>query len=396
MEQAVEKNSFTSNSKKLPWAFFIALSVIIIFYFTEMFILPINFFTFRTWEALMVKEFLPGSFYPNMKISMIEAGGDLGRHTRFAVKKKVQWETDRYGYRKHDAGINRYQIVILGDSAIAGTGLTQEDMLSEVLERRLKINVYPFTPSNYPLVDSFLNTKRFADNPPDIVILERIEKKIPELPDIIPNYNNRHKYSWLGQRWRYFLDRHPYFAILLDRIFKNNMGYYFKSRIEIMAQYPAQLLIKASKREYNPPGAVQSIANDKMLFLKETVDSMAINKEIPPEEIEKIAEVITSYARMFKERGIRFIFLPIPNKENIYYEHLPIENKTKPKFLRNLILRLQNKGIEVIDTQKAFDEALRQNNSLLYQTDDTHWNSNGVRITADLIEKLLQRGLAKF
>ena len=392
----MEKNSFISNSKKLPWAFFIALSVIIILYFTEMFILPINFFTFRTWEALMVKEFLPGSFYPNMKISMIEAGGDLGRHTKFAVKKKVQWETDRYGYRKHDAGINRYQIVILGDSAIAGTGLTQEDMLSEVLERRLKINVYPFTPSRYPLVDSFLNTKRFTDNPPDIVILERIEKKIPELSNIIPNYNNQQKYSWLEQHWIYFLDRYPYFAILLDRICKNNMGYYFKSRIEIIAQYPAQLLIKASKREYNPPGAVQSIVNDKMLFLKETVDKMETDRGISEEEIERIAEVIASYARVFKEKGIRFIFLPIPNKENIYYEHLPIKNRTKPKFLERLILKLQKKGIEVIDTQKAFDEAFRQSNTLLYQTDDTHWNSNGVRVTANLIEKLLQRGLTKF
>lgn len=389
------KNLFISNSKKLPRAFFIALSVIIIMYFTEMFILPINFFTFRTWEALMVKEILPGSFYPNMKISMTEAG-DLGRHTKFAVEKKVRWETDRYGYRKHDTGIDRYQIVILGDSAIAGTGLTQEDILSEVLERRLKLNVYPFTPSRYPLVASFLDTKRFADSPPDIVIFETIEKKIPELPKVVLNYNSRQKYSWLEQHWRSFLDRYPYFAILLDRIYKNNMGYYFKSRIEIMAQYPATFLIKANKREYNPPGTVQSIANDKMLFLKETVDKMAINKEIPPEEIERISEVIVSYAGIFKERGIRFIFLPIPNKENIYYEHLPIKNKTKPRFLGNLILKLQNKGIEVVDTQKAFDEALRQSDSLLYQTDDTHWNPNGVRITADLIEKLLRRSLTKF
>ena len=385
------KNSFISNSKKLPWAFFIALSVIIILYFTEMFILPINFFTFRTWEALMVKEFLPGSFYPNMKISMIEAGGDLGRHTKFAVKKKVRWEIDRYGYRKQDAGIDKYQIVILGDSAIAGTGLTQEDMLSEVLERRLKMNVYPFTPSRYPLADSFLNAKRFSDNPPDIVIFETIEKKIPELPSLIPDYGNRKTCSWLEQRWKSFLEKHQDFAILLDRTYKNNMGYYLKSRIEVAIQYPAQLFIKANKKECNPPGVVQSITNDGMLFLKETVDSMAANKEIPDEEIEKITEVIASYARVFKERGIRFIFLPIPNKENIYYEYLPIKNKTKPKFLERLILKLQNKGIEVINTQKAFNEAFHRHNVLLYHKDDTHWNPNGVRITADLIEKLLHR-----
>ncbi|MDI7259530.1 MAG: hypothetical protein QME90_06390, partial [Thermodesulfobacteriota bacterium] len=70
--------------------------------FIELFILPIDLFTFRVWESLVVRKYrniLAGPFYPNMEITKIEEG-DLAHHTRFAVKKEVQWITDRYGFRK--------------------------------------------------------------------------------------------------------------------------------------------------------------------------------------------------------------------------------------------------------------------------------------------------------
>ncbi len=70
---------------------------------------------------------------------------------------------------------------------------------------------------------------------------------------------------------------------------------------------------------------------------------------------------------------------------------MPIKNPAKPKFLERLILKLQSAGIEVIDTQKAFDEAFLQENTLLYHTDDTHWNAAGVTLAADLVEKALQK-----
>ncbi len=383
----MEKNLSTFNFKRLPGAFLIALSIIVIVYFVEIFILPINFFTFRTWEALMVKGLLPGEFYPNMKISMIETG-DLGHHTKFAVEKEVEWETDRYGYRKHDIGTIRHRIVILGDSAVAGTALTQEDMLSEVLERRLKVSVYPFTPSRYPLVDSFLNEKRFIDNPPDVVILERIEKKIPELSVFKLDFEAGHRYSWLERGWKDFLGKHQDLAVLLDRIYKNNMGNYFKSRLEIMIQHPVQLVIKPSQR-HDSPSAVRGTADNGMLFLKETVDSMATGIDILPEDIDRIAETIDSYDKAFRKMGINFVFMPVPNKESVYYEELPIEDNKKPRFLKDLVLKLRHRGVEVIDVQQALEEASRKNNILLYHTDDTHWNAEGIKIVADLIEQRL-------
>jgi hypothetical protein len=55
-----------------------------------------------------------------------------------------------------------------------------------------------------------------------------------------------------------------------------------------------------------------------------------------------------------------------------------------------LISELKSYGVETIDTQKAFEEAFQKNQILLYHTDDTHWNGNGVRLTADLLAKAIE------
>lgn len=377
------KISYISSFNKLPGAFLIALSVIIFLYLIEL-SLPINFFTFRLWEALEVDKLLPGPFYPKTKISMIEVG-NLGHHSEYAVNKKVEWETDHYGFRKRDREITRYGIVILGDSAIGGSSLTQNDMLSEVLEKRLKISIYPFTLGGDDIVNNFAGAKRFTENPPDTVILAKTERSIPSLLPLKPQDDSKQSHSWLNQRSGLFLDNHQRIAVLLIRIDKNIAANYFESSIK-------RAVRRLTKNGSLPFVAVQSDVNKRMLFFRNTVERMADNKVIQPEEIEKIAQVIASYARIFKERGLRFIFLPVPDKENIYYKYVPIKNRAKPRFLEKLISKLQKEGVEVIDIQKAFDEASGQNNILIYHTDDTHWNAYGVKIAADLTYKVLEEG----
>src|SRR5713226_1304628 len=105
----------------------------------ELFILPIDYFTFNVWVALKTRRFetlIRGEFYPNMTVSKVEVG-DISPHSRFAVPKHVTWFTDRYGFRKKNNQVARYEIVIVGDSYVGGSSLTQDDMLSEVLSRKL-------------------------------------------------------------------------------------------------------------------------------------------------------------------------------------------------------------------------------------------------------------------
>ena len=154
----------------------------------ELFVLPIDFFTFRVWEALLIRKIqsiVPGHFYPCMELTKLETGGDLARHTPFAIPKKVKWMTDRYGFRKKDSEGMKPQVVIIGDSNIAGQGLTQEEMLSAVLEEQLKVSVYPYAPVGS--INTFLKDLQFEKDPPQVVIVSYIRERYPQYCPS-PNY----------------------------------------------------------------------------------------------------------------------------------------------------------------------------------------------------------------
>jgi alginate O-acetyltransferase complex protein AlgJ len=102
----------------------------------ELFVLPIDYFTFRVWETLSTRRsfgVLKGPFYTDMIISKTENGGDLDSRTRCAMKKDVTWITDQYGYRKDKFLQKRYPVIVVGDSNFVGTGITPDDTLANIL-----------------------------------------------------------------------------------------------------------------------------------------------------------------------------------------------------------------------------------------------------------------------
>jgi alginate O-acetyltransferase complex protein AlgJ len=356
--------------KKLVLRSLLFFSPFVVILAMELFILPIDFFTFRVWEALKIRTFyeiLPGQFYPCKEIEKIEAG-DLGYYTPFEVKKKVRWVTDRYGYRKKDSEKVRHKVVIIGDSNIAGTSLTQEDILSEVLENRLGVSVYPFAPEN---INTFLKESRFIDHPPETVILGTIESEILSLPNLLQDCNEEGTFSLL--KWRAQLRGNRYVQYLvmqLDRLSKTIMLNYLKARL---------------KGERVRPSYISATKFGTMLFFF----GRGANRDFSIEQFSKTIHTIVTYDQALKMKGIRFIFLPIPNKENIYHDYLP--RQERPVFLERLIAELKDKNIEVVDTQRAFEERYRKHSSLLYHLDDTHWNENAVYMTAGLIQEIIEK-----
>jgi alginate O-acetyltransferase complex protein AlgJ len=337
----------------------------------ELFVLPIDFFTFRVWEALLIRELrsiLPGHFYPRMEIVKLETGGDLTHDTSFSISRRVTWITDRYGYRKKDSEGIKPWVVIVGDSNIMGTRLTQEEMLSEVLEQKLKVPVYPYAPVGS--INTFLKDLRFIKNPPGVVIVSIIEREILNMP--FPKLSEKRERFLSFYEWRDRIRQTKWIqsaGVLLDRLLKMNMLNYVRARIWNRAivdfcHFPSK---------FGP-----------MYF----VQGEAANKEVSHEHFHKTIKTIEAYNQVLKEKGIRFIFLPIPNKENIYHDFLP--NPRRPVFLERLIQELKKRKIETVDTQKAFGDEYRKNSALLFFLDDSHWNPSGVRLAADRTVKLIE------
>jgi len=339
--------------------------------FIELFILPIDHFTFRVWEALSVGEFrniLPGPFYPNQEITKAEKG-DIGHHFDFAVKREARWVTDRYGYRKKDTHVRRHPIVIVGDSNITGSGLTQEEILSEVLEKQLKASVYPYAPVRS--INNFLKDKRFIESCPETLIFASIERDLLRLSALKEPKDRK----WASQ-WMQIMNQNRRIQnviVLLDRLSKLNMLHFLRASLRRCFGSPSINLFAKAPSPYG-----------QMLFLQGAKASREVSKEI----LDRTIGIILSYHDIIRTRGSRFIFVPIPEKENIFHELLETR---RPVFLEELITKLKEKGVETLDTQKAFEEAYRKNKTLLYQTEDAHWNANGVRVTAELIGKAIKK-----
>jgi hypothetical protein len=300
----------------------------------------------------------------------------MAHHTPFTHKRNAKWITDRYGYRKQNTNRNKHEVVIIGDSNIAGSGLTQEDILSEVLEGKLGVSVYPISPAS---LDTFLKERRFKKDPPDIVIIASVERFIFHLPPVKLTSKKistklKTRIREIRYRLRNWISGNRVIqcvGVYLDRIYKANMLQYLRASLR---------RIGSSYSEANPSNAVFS-KHGAVFFLL----GADANKDVPKDRFDKAVEVIKTYDELLRSKGIRFIFLPIPEKENIYYEYL---HTKRPVFLEQLISTLKNLGIETVDTQKPFEDAFRKG-LLLYHTNDTHWNENAVRITADLLQDLI-------
>ena len=345
----------------------------------ELFVLPIDFFTFRLLEALVVRKFesiLPGKFYPNMNL-IKEEEGDLGHHTKHTFKRSVQWITDSYGCRKKGSDRLGYEVVIIGQSETFGASLTQNEMLSEVLEDQLNVGVYPFAPAG---VNSFLKERRFILHPPEIVIVSGVEKAILNLPPPrIPSVKKWAFYQDARNKVRRMRENRwiQSIGVFLDRLYKMNMVRYLRASLE-------RGFGDGDKRALN-------WADTKfgtILFF----EGAKANRDVPEEKLNQAVRTVKAYHDLFKKRGIRFIFLAIPNKETIFYESLGTE---RPVFLERLTRRLRELGVETVNVQPAFEKAFREDSVLLYQRDDTHWNGEGVKIAAELIRNLIGEGRGK-
>ena len=102
------------------------------------------------------------------------------------------------------------------------------------------------------------------------------------------------------------------------------------------------------------------------------------------DRINEVSKTILHYKKYCDSIGVEFIFLPLPNKESVYYENVPFNYQ--PNYLFKLDSILTQNGIYTLNTLKIFNDI--RDSVLLYHIDDTHWNTNGVNIVADkLIEK---------
>lgn len=331
----------------------------------DVFVFPPNFFTYNIFNALVYNSSFPhlGSFYPNVKLESIEEG-DLGHHTIYSIPKKSVWITDKFGYRNNEF-IEQADILLIGDSFIHGGGLTQEQTITRVLSSRFSdsLKVYNFAVGSLSDFDCFL--KKGFIKKPKMIICENIERN--NVSEIILFSNKQSLKDKLTPIYKIVYDYG--LSVIPDRFLKFCFFNWCSARLKD-----------------KPSLGIPSPVDSKMLFLQ---GEKAIQRN--ENDLKSNVNVIATYKKYCDSLNIEFIYLPIPNKETVYYKLVPFQKQ--PDYLFKLDSTLLKSNIPTVNTLKVYNEWILKNDNkkeLLYHYDDSHWNANGVNIVADELEKLIR------
>jgi len=320
--------------------------------------MDMNAFTFRTWEAVASVRVLSGPFYPDVRIRM-EEQGELAHHTEHAVPKWVEWHTDMYGFRNTPSDTIACELILVGDSNIVGSASSQSETLASQVQQEVGIKTYSYAPS----IDfrTFLRDPLRLDLQPRVVVFSIIERYLGG-PDPLPYLTDTLSSMSPTLVFRRQLERWPIWrrlAVHLDRSLKLSLLYYCRARIEGSQSH-----------------GVQSPVEPEQFFL-EGRKALARSEA---GDIDGIVDAVASYSGYLHNIGVRFIFMPIPNKETILSGQLGAPSP--PELIPEVVKRLRQMGVEAIDLQGPFLRESGRGESL-YHLDDAHWNSRGISIAKD-------------
>ncbi len=132
------------------------------------------------------------------------------------------------------------------------------------------------------------------------------------------------------------------------------------------------------------------VAGHRLLFYRENLKALFWTPQVRDVPRAKRA---AHYAQKdyFKARGIEWIILLIPEKEQVYREHVPVaaypvNESWPPSVFDALEPALREEGIHVVNLLPVFREAVARG-ELIYWPDDTHWNERGIQLAAETLAR---------
>jgi len=133
------------------------------------------------------------------------------------------------------------------------------------------------------------------------------------------------------------------------------------------------------------------IGSDSWLFYRSTMDIQKVAIErMPQSDFDNLLASLDALDRYLGRRNIQLIVLPMPLKDVIYPEYLPMSAPNLPKISRYQQLRQWLAGHESIITIDAYDHLTRRKNDAhAFHKTDFHWNDPaGYLFAQKLVNKL--------
>ncbi|HVY26457.1 MAG TPA: hypothetical protein VHB79_07875 [Polyangiaceae bacterium] len=189
-------------------------------------------------------------------------------------------------------------------------------------------------------------------------------------------------------------DTKPLTEALQSELTKQGKGDYAKWQAELSPFHDA-----VRKRLKSLPSKVKALAGeDGFLFYRNGLDYVSGGDLEKQRKGKNPLPIILEFKKELDQLGVDFLFIPVPDKLEVYPEKLDADFKrldgtvVNPA-MRKFLASLSREGVEVVD---LLPQLLAAKNTpakaeLLFQHQDTHWTDRGLRLAADLVSARIKR-----
>lgn len=160
---------------------------------------------------------------------------------------------------------------------------------------------------------------------------------------------------------------------------------------------PAQQLLR--KRAKTGPKEIKATAGEHgFLFFKKSLEYASAGDFEKQRRGKNPLPVIVEFKKALEARGVDFLFVPVPTKEELFPDQLdpslePFVGKVIQPYSRKFALSLAAAGVETVDLLTPFlaARAAGDKPEPLYQKQDTHWTHRGLALAAQVLTARVKR-----
>jgi hypothetical protein len=351
--------------------------------FTARFI-PLDWLSFRAWEALARYHAPCGPFRANALYENPLSYGDLtslGNLPRYRQYRQEIFSTDSFGFRRNShlkPAPAKYDILVVGDSFMVGTGVNDDETLSAKLEQHLGVGVYNGAAGfeAYATLNDILSLARRLNIAKGTVLYEYYQQhNLPHREYLTGDTYSKNEDSCLDWQTRFsigyegFVEVSP-LQILGQRIFK-------KLHNDSILPNP-----------YRSGVVVKTLENgEPILFYP---------KDVATSRVKRRGVDVSGFKALdaeLKKHNLRLVLLLVPTKYTIYRSLLKdddIKESAPGSYLDVVEKSLREADIPVVNLLSSFKQKAAEDyksNMYIYWRDDTHWNARGVELAAQEILK---------
>ncbi len=300
--------------------------------------------------------------------------GDLARmsyQVDMIVEKKLQYTLAKSFLYDKTYKNQKIDLITIGDSFSHGGGAGLNPYYQDYLASKYDINILNINPIDsvhFIETVALLNNKNFLQKTgTKYVLIQSVERILTDR--FAKKINLKVDDQNITISKKVFNNIHLPVTIISTANYKipfYTFAYHFKEN----AQKNIYKL-KMKKKLF-------SLSSNNILIFRDDIRNIPLFTEL---NIKQLNTNLNKLAHMLQKQNIKLIFMPTPDKYDLYYKYLSNNKHQKNPFFD--LIRPLKKDYIFIDTKKILEPYIDKGTKDIYHIDDTHWSHNASEAIAN-------------